>query len=115
MAQRVQVLYVSDISGEELGDSGNTVQFGFQGVDYEIDLSEQEADEFASVMEKYTSAGRRVGGRRQAGSRASRSSGSRRSSTELAAIRDWARENGFKVSTRGRISQEVLDAYEAAH
>jgi hypothetical protein len=27
------------------------------------------------------------------------------------AIRDWARKQGFKVSDRGRIPAEVLDAY----
>ncbi|MGI6797886.1 Lsr2 family DNA-binding protein [Gordonia sihwensis] len=30
-------------------------------------------------------------------------------------IRKWARENGFEVSDIGRISQEILDAYEDAH
>lgn len=30
------------------------------------------------------------------------------------AIRQWARENGHKVSARGRISAVVIDAYDAA-
>ncbi|MGH8918096.1 MAG: histone-like nucleoid-structuring protein Lsr2, partial [Actinomycetes bacterium] len=28
-----------------------------------------------------------------------------------AAIREWARKNGYNVSDRGRIPAEVLDAY----
>jgi hypothetical protein len=31
------------------------------------------------------------------------------------AIREWAANNGHKVSTRGRISAIVIEAYEAAH
>ena len=34
---------------------------------------------------------------------------------QLGAVRAWARENGHKVSDRGRVSQEVLDAYKAAN
>jgi len=33
---------------------------------------------------------------------------------ETAAIRKWARENGHEVSDRGRIHQEIQDAYYAA-
>ncbi|WP_418189792.1 hypothetical protein [Amycolatopsis orientalis] len=31
------------------------------------------------------------------------------------AVRAWAQENGFEVSSRGRISEEVTAAYAAAH
>jgi hypothetical protein len=38
---------------------------------------------------------------------------SRRSSvTDLAAVRSWARANGFKVSDRGRVSNAVLKAFQ---
>ena len=33
---------------------------------------------------------------------------------ETAAIRKWAKENGHEVSDRGRIHQEIQDAYYAA-
>lgn len=110
MVQRVKTLFVSDLSGQELGDAGQTVKFGFSGVEYEIDLSEEEADEFAGVMNRYLSAGRRVAGRRQRGSAASG-----RRPGELASIRSWARENGYQVSDRGRVSQQIVDAYQAAN
>ena len=35
--------------------------------------------------------------------------------SDLAAVRAWAKDNGFEVSERGRISQKVTDAYSAAH
>jgi hypothetical protein len=31
------------------------------------------------------------------------------------AIREWARQNGHKVSERGRIPKPVMEAYQAAH
>jgi hypothetical protein len=40
------------------------------------------------------------------------STGSGRSRGETAAIREWANANGLEVSTRGRISSTVLEAYE---
>lgn len=68
MAQKVQTILVSDLTGNELGADGQTVTFGFLGVDYEIDLSQTEADEFADTIQKYVNAARRIGGRRRAGS-----------------------------------------------
>ena len=112
MAQKVQTVLVSDLTGKELGEDGQTVKFGFLGAEYEIDLSQREAEEFANVIQKYTDAARRVGGRRQSGS----SRGSAPTDREqLRKIRQWANENGYKVSTRGRISQEIQDAYHAAN
>ena len=50
-------------------------------------------------------------GRRRAG----RTSAAAPKGTSNARIREWARSNGYKVSDRGRISAEVVAAYEAAH
>lgn len=109
MAQRVVTTLVSDLSGKELGDDGQTIKFGFLGVDYELDISQEEADDFAAVMEKYVSVARRVGGRKQTGSGTTRTD-----PAQTKAMREWANSNGFKVSSRGRIPQEVQDAYQKA-
>ena len=111
MARKIQYILVSDLSGEELGESGQTIKFGFLGVDYELDVSQEEADEFAGVMDRYIKAARRTGGRRQAGGRSN--GGTDRA--KLVKIREWARANDMKVSSRGRIAQDVIDAYEAAN
>lgn len=34
---------------------------------------------------------------------------------DLSAVREWARKNGFEVKDRGRMPDEVLDAYNKAH
>ncbi|WIB13318.1 histone-like nucleoid-structuring protein Lsr2 [Curtobacterium sp. MCPF17_052] len=45
----------------------------------------------------------------------SASPSTRNDPNELAKIRSWAAENGHDVSSRGRISRAVRDAYTAAH
>src|SRR5690606_4999029 len=90
VAQQVQTILVSDLTGEELGEDGQTMKFGFLGAEYEIDLSQKEADEFADVMQKYTDAARRVGGRRQSGSNRGSAPTDRE---QLRKIRKWANGN----------------------
>ncbi|WP_299520129.1 Lsr2 family protein [uncultured Serinicoccus sp.] len=112
MAQKVRTILVSDLTGNELGEDGQTVKFGFLGAEYEIDLSQEESDEFANVLQKYTDAARRVGGRRQSGSSRGNASTDRE---QLRKIREWANENGYKVSSRGRIPQDIQEAYHASN
>lgn len=109
MAQKVVTQYISDMSGTELGEDGRTVRFGYLGVDYEIDLAPAEADELAAALGPYVQAARRVGGRKQAGT------AGRASRDDFAQVRAWADEQGYRISVRGRIAQEVIDAYDAAH
>lgn len=109
MAQRVQVILEDDLDG---GDASETVTFALDGVTYEIDLNDKNAVALREVLAGYVGAGRRVGGRRARGSSASSRSNSR---DELAKIRDWARSTGLKVADRGRISQEIRDAYAKAN
>ncbi|MFK5634273.1 Lsr2 family protein [Ornithinimicrobium sp. LYQ103] len=111
MAQKVQTIFVSDLSGKELGEDGQTVKFGFLGADYEIDLSQKEAAEFADTIPKYVDAGRRVGGRRQPGS----SSSARRDPSQTRAIKTWLDEQDIDYPSRGRLPQDLIGQWEAAH
>ena len=125
MAQKVQVLLVDDIDG---GTAEETVTFALDGVSYEIDLTADHAAELRESFSRWvgharkTGSGSRGGGRQQRGGGSSGSSSSSRrsgsgsgSSGDATAIREWARENGYEVSERGRISAEIRTAYEAAH
>lgn len=105
MARKTVIELVDDING---GQADETVTFGLDGVTYEIDLSEENATRLRADFDAWVGHARRAGGRRQRGSRSS--SGS---SAEIAAIRQWARENGYEVSDRGRISARVREAYAA--
>jgi hypothetical protein len=40
--------------------------------------------------------------------------GSGRTKEELAAIRTWARANGYRVADKGMVAKKILDAYDAA-
>lgn len=110
MAQRTQIITISDISRVEVVD-GESIPFSFRGVDYVIDLTAEEAKEFDEALALYTGHAQRVGGRKQRPG----SGGASPDREQLAKIREWAKDHGYHVAERGRIKAEVLDAYEAAH
>ena len=115
MAQRVTVQLVDDLDGTAADDI-STVSFALDGVSYEIDLSEANAEKLRSGLEEFVNSARRTGGRVKRGTgplkRPATSSASRE---QTKAIRDWARQNGFELSDRGRIPATVIEAFEAAH
>ena len=104
MSSRTQVIMVDDLDGGDIAGSGKTVSFGHAGNSYEIDLSEGNARQLQDALAPYIAAGRRVTNRRGADD-----------GVELHIIRTWAKDRGIKVSERGRVSQEVVDEYRAAH
>ena len=106
MAQRVNVILVDDLDGS---DAGETVSFALDGVDYEIDLTSGHAGKLREVLSTYVDVARKVGGRRR---KVQRPVGGGASAAE---IRAWARESGWDVPARGRVSAEVRGAYAAAH
>ncbi|MBO3128442.1 histone-like nucleoid-structuring protein Lsr2, partial [Dermatophilus congolensis] len=91
------------------------VSFGLDGVQYEIDLSKENAEKLRASLQEWVEKARRAGGRRVAGRRASGSGSGSGRRNDLNEIRQWGRENGFKVSDRGRVSREVEEAYDRAH
>jgi hypothetical protein len=117
MVQRVQVILEDDMTG---GEASETVEFALDGVSYEIDLNDDNAARLRETLAPWIAEARRSGGRRQTRRRggagaSSSSGGGSAKSDELAQMREWGRANGFKVSSRGRVSQELQDAYAAAH
>lgn len=112
MAKRVIEQLVSDLSGKDIKDGeGETVKFSIGSTSYEMDLTEAEAGQFYDAVKKYTDVATKTSGRglRTGGSKPKSDRG------QTQAIRAWARENGHEVSDRGRISQDIQDAYNAAH
>jgi hypothetical protein len=95
-----------DVDG---GKAERTVSFGFDGANYEIDLSKKNAAAFEKAMRPYVDAARKVS--RVNGRRGRRGASPSR---DLSAVRAWARANGHAVSDRGRVPAAVLEAYDAA-
>jgi hypothetical protein len=112
MAQRVNVVLVDDIDESEAAE---TVSFGLDGVQYEIDLSEENAASLRDALGPYIGHARRAGGRRRGSGPGRTAAAARASGPSAAEVRAWARENGHDVPDRGRVSAEVRQAYDAAH
>lgn len=109
MAQVTEVTLVDDLDG---GKADETVAFSLDGKSFEIDLSAAHASQLRDAMASYIDAARRAtagGGRRSLPRVVSTQPKSNRE--ENAAVRQWAQRNGYKVSERGRIPSEVLQAY----
>ena len=112
MAQRIVVQLVDDLDGTSLTEGGgSTVSFALDGTSYEIDLSQANAQRLRDALAEFIAAGRKVGGRSAAKRGGSRSS----SSIDAAVVREWARTQGLQVSERGRVSADIIEAYNAKH
>ena len=113
MAQRVQVILEDDLDGSQADE---TVLFGLDGAEYEVDLSTENAQGLRDALAPWVGVARRTGGRRKraTAARAPRPAESD-GGTSTSDIRAWAQENGYEVSSRGRVSAEVREAYEKAH
>lgn len=104
MAQRVQIILEDDLDG---GNADETVKFGLDGAEYEIDLSKKNAAALRKALAPYTASARKASGRRRRGS-------ATKGASDAATIREWASDNGYEVSSRGRIPAELREAYVAA-
>lgn len=108
MAKRTQIILTDDMSGETIKDGkGGTITFGLDGVEYEIDLTDKNADKLRAALADYTAVATRIG--RRTGTRGQRT----QSGPSAREVRDWARSNGYQVPDRGRIPTEVRRAFDA--
>lgn len=112
MAQRVQIILEDDYDG---GEADETVSFGLDGAEYEIDLSTANATDLRNALAPWLGHARKLGGRKRSRSASPRAASADSGGSSTSDIRAWALENGMDVSSRGRISSEVREAYEKAH
>jgi hypothetical protein len=113
MAKRVIHELVDDLDGKAADE---TIEFAFDGLRYEIDLSARNASRLREALAPYIAAGTRLsrGGGTAHRVRVNRGGGPARVDREQnRAIRDWAIGKGIDVSERGRIKQDVVDRYHA--
>src|SRR3954454_8854664 len=101
MVQKVLVEILDDIDGSP---ATHTIPFSLDGVNYEIDLSDDNVAALRDELGHYIAAARRTGGRkvRVTTGRATPSSPVDRERNR--AIRRWANENGYEIADRGRLS-----------
>ena len=114
MAQRTVVRLVDDLDDTEIvDDGGETVNFALDGRQYEIDLTNEHADDLRAALDRYVRAARKVGGRQNR----ARFTGAKAAAPvdySAQAVRAWAKANKIGVSPRGRISQSVVEQFRVA-
>ena len=110
MAQRIVTELTDDTNGKPADE---TVTFGLDGREYEIDLTSKNAAALRKAFDVYVKSGRRIGGRRPRNTGGSNSSPSR-GAVDTKVVRQWAGQNGYQLSSRGRIPANVVEAYQAA-
>lgn len=111
MAKKTQVMLVDDVDGTPAAKS---IIFGFNGVEYTIDLNDSHVQEINADFDKWIKAARRSGGRQRRGT------GNPNPQYALmreraVAIRAWAKAQGEELPVRGRIPQRIVDAYDNAN
>jgi hypothetical protein len=107
VAQKTVVELVDDLDG---GEADETVTFALDGVDFMIDLSAENANRLRDTLAEYVGHARRTDKRN---GKAVARRGDVKPDTQ--AIREWARSQGENVAERGRISQDLVIRFQAAH
>jgi Lsr2 len=104
MATKVLTTLQDDIDGSAAVE---TVRFALDGVEWEIDLSERNANRLRNSLSDFIAHGRKVGGKRIRKTYSS-------NEIDPKLIRQWAEKNGIEVNSRGRIPAEIVERYKAA-
>ena len=114
MAQRI--VLIDDLDGSE---ASTTLTYAVDGQEYEIDLSEKNAEKFRTTLEPFIENSRPAKRRPAlptAGGRRTRRRSDRPSGRDdLPLIRAWADSKGLGVSSRSRIKKEIIDQYDQVH
>ncbi|WP_032399734.1 histone-like nucleoid-structuring protein Lsr2 [Rhodococcoides fascians] len=122
MAKQEIVQFIDDLDGSVIDEeSGETIEFAVNGVEYSIDLKVKNANEFHKKLDYYIGYARRVGGRKRkptavaANTAAATKTSAKRGPEQTRAIRQWAFDKGYGISDRGRIPANVEADFNAAH
>ena len=114
MAKTTRVVLVCDLHGDGT-EAVTTIRMDNGTARYELDLCQSHFDEL-------TGAGRRLRPRRRTGGAPSAAKAAKKAATaktrprgrgarDTAAVREWARVNGYTVSDRGRIPRHIVEAF----
>jgi hypothetical protein len=110
VAQKTVVELVDDLDG---GEANETVAFALDGVEFQIDLSAENANRLRETLAEYVGHARRIGGRKQSKTGAASHAGN--GNPDSQAIREWARSQGESVAERGRLSHDLVVRFQEAH
>jgi hypothetical protein len=130
MAKTSAIVLTCDLPPDDHASEGSvTVEFGYKGKTYEVELCPAHLLEYDNWMSDYVNQGAREvsGGRgprsrreaalaaKRVGRKASAPRSEKRAgAVDTKVVRTWAQDNGYDVATRGRLKPEILEAYERA-
>jgi len=114
VAKQTTVTLIDDLDGSPADEQ---VEFAVDGKSYAIDLSSANGAKLRDALAPFVSAARRAagGGRRSSGAGGPATSRPTVDREQNQAIREWAQRQGMKISERGRIPSNVLEAYHDTH
>lgn len=98
-----RTVLVDDMDG---GDADVTIAFIVDGESYTLDLSNKNAERFNKALEPFVEAARK-----HAATRVNLVEAEMVGVEQRAMIREWARKKGLEVSDRGRIPQDIVEAF----
>jgi len=111
MVRKVEVRLIDDLDNSPADES---VTFGLDGTNYQIDLSAKHAKELRAGLDKFIQVAQRVshGAVATARPRGRGRAVAKSDRVQNQAIREWAQRNGLAVAPRGRISQSIVGQYQ---
>lgn len=111
MARESVVVFkvTSDLSGEQFETEDKPLKFGYDGVSYEIDLTESETEEFDKIMQKYVDVATEIPPHRAI------VAGSGDQSKMRAFFKEHADliPEGVTLADRGRIPKQLQEIYKS--
>ena len=123
MATVTRTYLVDDLDGSQ--DDVENVLLALDGTNYEIDLSASNAGKLRDKLERFVAAASPVKtaaksvqtrrGPRGKAATSPKAAPVPSNRDQVQAIREWAKSAGYEVSSRGRISKAIQDAFDAAH
>ena len=111
MARKTTIELTDDLDG---GKAAETITFGLDGQTYTIDLNARNAKALRKAFAPYVASGRqaKAGKPSRGRSRRRTAGGSAASSRD---VREWARSQGIQIADRGRIPNDLVAKFQAAH
>lgn len=122
MATVTRTYLVDDLDGSQ--EDVENVLLALDGTNYEIDLSASNAGRLREKLERFVAAASPVKAAKSAPARrglqgkaatSARPAPVPSNRDQVQAIREWAKSAGYEVSSRGRISKAIQEAFHAAH
>lgn len=102
---------VDDLDGESKAEM--TLEFGLDGRDYEIDLNDENYEEYRKALELLAAHGRLVE-RKAVKAKRTLSTGKKTGTMgKTQEMREWLRSQGHQVSDRGRVPQSLVELWDA--